>query len=102
MQLRLLTEQHFLHVLLKANCREGRSGWGGSIKLTPKSLYLLEQLPGWPNGTSFSFLDSEEGHPRDSEPMELMFELEIDKSSCANDIDLPRHLRRGSCMRKGS
>jgi len=56
-QLRLLTERHFLHVfpevthigglesrlgvLLKpANCGEGSSGWR-SIKLTPKSLYLL-------------------------------------------------------------
>lgn len=106
-QLRLLTERHFLHVfpevthigglesrlevLLKpANCGEGSSGCR-SIKLTPKSLYLL-QLPRWPSGASFSFLDSEGGHPKDSEQMELKFELEIDKSSCGNDLDLPRDL----------
>lgn len=116
-QLRLLRRWHFLHVfpgatrigglerrlevLLKAaDCNEGSSE-ERSIKLTPKSLNVL-QLPGCPKGTSFSFLDSVEGHPRDSEPMELRFELVIDRSSCVSDIDLLRDLWRGPCMGKGS
>jgi len=106
-QLRLLTQRHFLHVFPGATPiggLEGRlevllrstkltDGISGelSIKLTPKSLNVLE-LPGCPKGASFSPLDSVEGIPRDSEPMEVRFELVIDKSSCVSDIDLPRDL----------
>lgn len=78
-----------LQTLLKlANCCEGSSG-GSSIKLNPKSLNLLP-LPDLTKIASFSSLDSEGGHPWDSERVEFTFEFEVDLSPRGNDIELPR------------